>query len=61
MKQETYEKALKLACEYFGDGDCPCSLELDFKGCLKDDCKDEYELCWQRYFLEKAEENNENE
>ena len=61
MKQETYEKALKLACEYFGGNDCPYSLKLDFKGCLKDDCRDECSLCWQRYFLEKAEENNENE
>ena len=53
-----YQEALKLACKYFDDNDCPYTHGLDFKGCLKDDCQDEYSLCWQRYFLEKAEENN---
>lgn len=53
-----YEEALKIACKYLGDNDCPYTHGLDFEGCLKEECRDELELCWEKYFLEKMEENN---
>ena len=57
IREQLLQKMLKRYTVYLGDTDCPYSLELDFKGCLKDDCQNEYELCWQKYFLEKAKEN----
>ena len=58
MKNE-YEKALQLACEFWGDGNCPLEEEFEFRGCLKDDCKSESIKCWFNYFLEKADERSE--
>ena len=59
VMKNRYEKALHLACEFWGDGNCPLEEEFEFRGCLKDDCKSESVKCWFNYFLEKADERSE--
>ena len=54
------EKALENACQLIVEhlGTCPLDFEnYSFINC-DTECGDNYSVCWEQYFIDKAQENN---